>query len=224
MKSCAINDIPFTHNRRRVARHAMCLFLTALSLCSGCARQPARKVTLESQLTAMISPAAMSDRPAGRSSMVSSYDRTGGNSDWAVWDESHLNADGTMTLADLSGPGCVTRIWMTSVPAEKWLFFFDGETTARLSLTTAELFGGSDPFLPPLSDRVSGGYYSYIPLPYAKSLRIAVLPTDFKPNRRPYYHVNYLYFMGLSAAKFVCVHPLKINRIYDSLFCGTTRP
>lgn len=203
MRSHTITDIPLTHNRRCVARHAICLLLTALSLCSGCSKQPANKVTLESQLAALISPAAMSVRPVCRSAMVSSYDRTGGNSDWDVWDESRQNADGTMTLADLSGPGCVTRIWMTSVPAEKWLFFFDGEATARLSLTTAELFGGCAPFLPPLSDRVSGGYYCYIPLPYAKSLRIAVRPRDFNPSRRPYYHINYQSFpRGTDVATF----------------------
>ena len=93
----------------------MCCLLVGLFLCAGCARRPARVVSVESQLRAMLSVSSMQVRPVGRTEMVSSYDRYGGNSDWAVWNESRLDPDGLVTLANLSGPGCVTRIWMTSV-------------------------------------------------------------------------------------------------------------
>ena len=42
-----------------------------------------------------------------------------------------------------------------------------------------------------LCDMVSGGHYCYMPLPFAKSLRIAVTIPNYKPDMRPYYQVHY---------------------------------
>jgi len=85
----------------------------------------------------------------------------------------------------------LTRIWGTSIPASEWLFYVDGEVTPRIRRSKAEIFGGALPFLPPLSDIVSGGRYSYVPIPFADSLRIAVAVPPHNPSMRPYYHVNY---------------------------------
>jgi len=144
---------------------------------------------LSQGLNGLTNIADLAVAPLGRAGLVSTYDHTGGNRDWATWAE--VGEDGLIDLADLEGPGCVRRIWMTHVKADKWLFFFDGETEPRLSMTRAELFGGRFPFVPPLSGRVSGGNYCYLPLPYRKSLRIAVRPADLKPGNRAYYHIGY---------------------------------
>src|SRR5262249_37183228 len=62
-------------------------------------------------------------------------------------------------------------------------FELDGETTPRLSLDREALFSGTRaPFLSPLAgDRSvsSGGFYSVVPIPFARRLRIS---TSTVPN------------------------------------------
>jgi hypothetical protein len=130
-----------------------------------------------------------SERPLGKSFLVSSYDRSGGNSDWAVW--SQTNPSGRITLLDVDGPGYVSRIWIASFYAERWLFFFDGETAPRLDLTHKQMFGGEFPFAPPLAGKSGGGSYCTLPIPFAKHLRIEIVPSRLQPNDRNYYHINY---------------------------------
>jgi hypothetical protein len=127
--------------------------------------------------------------PKGTPGLITSYDRSGGNSDWARGLKPA--ADGLYTLADLKGPGCVHRIWMTGIKPEAWYFFFDGETAPRIKLEGLDLFEQVSPFLAPLNDRVSNGTYSYTPFPYQESLRIAVGVKAFTPDMRFYYHINY---------------------------------
>jgi hypothetical protein len=128
--------------------------------------------------------------------MISSYDRMGGNMDWADPNSLWIG-DRNYLAADLKGPGCLKRIWTTNIGAEEWLFYFDGESTPRLHLTEGDLFGyhgheGPFPFLSPLAGNVSGGTWCYIPLPYQTSLRIVYRMKDkSNPNARPYYHINY---------------------------------
>ena len=158
-----------------------------LAFCGACSRGPERpkRVDFASCLKQMASTATFSERPLGRAGMVSTYDRTGGNLDGGLWQlTGGPGPDGLATIAQLKGPGCVWRIWMTSIPAERWLFFFDGEKKPRLSLTTDELFGGKMPFIRPLSDLVSSGRCSYVPIPYGKSLRIAIDMPKLKPASR----------------------------------------
>ncbi|MFC1462446.1 glycoside hydrolase family 172 protein [Verrucomicrobiota bacterium] len=127
------------------------------------------------------------ETPLGTASMVSTYDRSGGNSDWAQ--NVTIGPDGLTEIASLLGPGCVTRIWQTSVPGKQWYFFFDGETKPRLQLHRDVLFlGGRHPFVHPLVGRVSGGNYCYVPIPFEKSIRICVSAEKW---RRGYYHINY---------------------------------
>jgi len=159
---------------------------------AGCRPRPVvprGKVSLCGLLADLTNVTSFAQTPLGRAGMISTYDTTGGNRDWAEWQS--LGPDGLIELADLKGPGCVTRIWMTHVNAEKWHFYFDGEKTPRISVTTGELFGGGMPFIPPLCDHVSGGYYCFTPIPYRNSLRIAISVAELKPGNRAYYHVNY---------------------------------
>jgi len=87
--------------------------------------------------------------------------------------------------------------------ATQWWFYVDGETSPRLSLTHEELFGGQFPTVPPLSDTVSGGFYSYLPIPFSRSLRVMASVTPFTPSSRKYYHLNYSqYPAGTEVASF----------------------
>jgi len=174
-------------------RVALLLLATLILLClgGGCRRaaSPVGGVSLGSGLRDLTNLAVFARAPAGTAGLTTSFDRTGGNSDWA--NLAARREGDRYVLADLKGPGCVRRIWMTNIPAEEWLFFFDGEAEPRLRFKESDLFGRADPFTPPLSDKVSNGNYCYLPLPYAKSLKICVRVADLKPDAMPFFHFNY---------------------------------
>jgi hypothetical protein len=121
--------------------------------------------------------------------MISSYDRTDGNADSRNFQG--IDSDGSYILANLKGPGCLTRLWFTGIPeTAQFRFYFDGETKPRLSLTAGEMKNGSSlPFIKPLCDEPSGAVISYVPLPYAKRLKITVTPGQ--KNDYYYYQINY---------------------------------
>jgi len=118
---------------------------------------------------------------------VTSYDRTEGNDDGFSGKYSFVRKEGdALVLADLKGPGCVTR-FHTPTPTDAPLeFYFDGEATPRVSLPYRKLFSGEvAPFVRPLVDGVGGGFYSYVRMPYAKSCKIVLRgPAQF-------YDINY---------------------------------
>lgn len=167
--------------------------------CSSREEKCAATIDLSSCFKDLANVESFAKTPLGKVAMISTYDRTGGNQDWG--DLRNSDSDGLVTIANLTGPGCVKRIWMTSVPATEWCFFFDGEKEPRIRMTDRDLFGKVMPFLPPLCDIVSGGAYCYMPLPYKKSLRIAVAIPELKKDARPYYHINYETYPSGTAIK-----------------------
>jgi len=146
-------------------------------------------LTFEKSLADITNVAMFAHSPRGKTLMESSFDRTGGNDDWAKLEKrDHF---GDYILVDLKGPGIVHRIWMTGIPdKQKLYFYFDDDKNARVKTTIEGFFGKESPFLPPLCDHVSGGYYSYLPMPFQKSFRIT-LPKGADNVDRPYFHVNY---------------------------------
>jgi len=130
-------------------------------------------------------------RDGVRTGMVSSYDRSGGNDDGFSGKYSFVRkeADG-LVLADLAGPGAITRIH-TPTPTEDVVeFYFDGEEAPRLRLKVVELFDGTrPPFVAPLAGWGGGGYFSYVPLTYRKSCKILLRAAAFQ-----FYDINYAVF------------------------------
>jgi hypothetical protein len=119
----------------------------------------------------------------------SSYDRTQNNIDFG--NAYGIDASGNSILLDARTPGCVYRIWFTGFATTDQIhFYFDDETTPRISMPLLQLFSGtSPPFTAPLAGDAfasSGGFYSYVPLPFAKSLRITATP-----DTRLYYNIDY---------------------------------
>lgn len=123
--------------------------------------------------------------PGVEARYFSSFDRTGGNDDGFSGKHSALYTDhrGEQVIFDAEQPGCLYTLWFTSdtdghgkLNWGRIRFYFDGEATPRLDMDANELFdGGHAPFLTPLvaNNRVStGGFVSYLPMPFAKSLRI----------------------------------------------------
>lgn len=119
---------------------------------------------------------------------VSSYDRTGGNDDGFSGKHSFVRreADG-LVIADLQGPGVIYRIW-TPTPTDDWVeFYFDGETQPRIRIRFRDLFlGRTEPFMKPLAGYGVGGFFSYVPLPFARSCKVTV-----RAQRVQFYQINY---------------------------------
>lgn len=127
----------------------------------------------------------------------STYDRTGFNDDriappyknyYDVIPEGKVNnPGGTATnkkeyvICNISGPAVVERFWLIPVPLTfdaRFRFYFDGESIPRINKTFNELFlQQTTPFVKPLVQNLyesSGGFWSYIPLPVAKSLIVTI--------------------------------------------------
>jgi len=127
-------------------------------------------------------------RQSARISMVSSYDRMGGNDDGFSGRYSFVRKEGDgLVLADLKGPGVITRMWTPTPTDDPLEFYFDGETEPRLRLRFRQLFDGTrPPFVSPVVGYGAGGFWSYVPLTYQKSCKVVM-----RAPRVQFYQINY---------------------------------
>jgi hypothetical protein len=96
-------------------------------------------------------------------------------------------------MLEQQGPGCVYRIFLSSLqrffPSDWVRIYFDGRPKPTINITIRQMFSGSTaPFLSPLvrdEHQSSGGYVSYVPLCYRRSIEITT-------NSDRYYDIGYL--------------------------------
>ena len=182
----------------------------ALVTLSGClaavpaCRQAPPPVTVSSLLAEMtdLEALARDPKPFYTHATASSYSREshkGGN----AWFDNHdvgqyvrretREGRAEHVLADLAGPGAVTRFWSANPDLTNTIrFYFDGEQTPRLAAPLAALFKGTRPPFTAAFSYISGtGGNLYFPLPFSRSLRITVEgPPDGTPPRL-YYEVGH---------------------------------
>lgn len=128
---------------------------------------------------------------AGSTGQFSSYDRTGGEQDYSWW--TYLRAEPRRAvLADVCGPGCISRIWVTAFdPAKARIdIYIDGSATPIVSAFMRDFFGNLPPFTPPLAGPTSGAWVSYVPIPFQRSCRIEAFDAP-QFNGQFYYDVSY---------------------------------
>ena len=94
-------------------------------------------------------------------------------------------------LADLKGPGTITRFWSANPTKENVTrFYFNGETKPRIEVPLKELFNGKVPPFGPVFSYISGtGGNLYYPIPYSNSLKITV--EEKEKRLRLYYEISY---------------------------------
>jgi hypothetical protein len=139
-------------------------------------------------------------RPFVKVGSFSSYDRTGGNDDGFSGKYSAIRKeDDALVIAELSGPGVITRIWTPTPNDSPMEFFFDGETTPRLVVPFRQIFDGTKwPFLAPLAGSGGGGFYSYVPLTFQRVCKIRL-----RGPKLEFFQINYgLYEAGTKVATF----------------------
>jgi Protein of unknown function (DUF2961) len=150
----------------------------------------------------------------------SSYDRTGGNDDGFSGKYSFIRKEGdALVIAELQGPGVITRIWTPTPNDSPMEFFFDGETTPRLVVPFGDIFEGTHaPFLAPLAGSGGGGFYSYVPLPFQRSCKIRLHGPKMQ-----FFQINYgLYEAGSNIATFdpvdqtLLAEVAKVKQVWNS--------
>ncbi|MCX6561893.1 MAG: DUF2961 domain-containing protein [Candidatus Aminicenantes bacterium] len=216
-------DIP---NRSRLISYALnfAVILALILLGAACVKPPAPP---EAKPVFGLEALARPDRlavldPTAKAGMVSSYDRTGGNDDGFSGKYSFIRKEASgLVLADLEGPGLITRFHTPTPTADIIEFYFDGEASPRISLKVNEMFDGAHaPFLAPLVWTGAGGSVSYIPLPYRKSCKVVVKAESFQ-----FIQINHVRFPAEAAIETFQVPPSEsfLRRIDDlkSLFGRT---
>lgn len=181
--------------RSALAQRYVCAIPFVLAfLASGCQREQAGLVVTFRDLVAGLTNTtqiACLDAPAAH--LVSSFDPTGGNDDFNH--PLRQGPDGWAVLADLKGPGYVSRFWMTGAADGKWpvRFFFDGEKMPRIDTTLDAWCGKKAPFLPPLAAYDPFCWYSFVPVPYRKRLVIMTKTGGYQSDGGPrlFYQIGY---------------------------------
>lgn len=117
--------------------------------------------------------------------MICSFDCTGANEDY-----NHFQGktkDGQCILADLKGPGVMTRLWFTGVGANKKIrFWFDGEKVPRFEFSWDDLRRGVPPFnIAPLSMDEQNCWYTFVPIPFKKRLLVTTEDAGYQYGGNP---------------------------------------
>jgi hypothetical protein len=178
------------------------VFLVAIALAGGACAPRARVISVESLLREMADFEELARRPQPffKEATASSYSRKShnGGDDWFdngdVGQYVRTETNGGRTehvLADLTGPGAITRFWSANPTlTNRVRFYFDAEEVPRLERPLERLFSGGLLALGPEFSYVSGtGGNLYFPFPYSRSLRITIEQKD-KPVRL-YYEIGY---------------------------------
>ena len=169
----------------------------ALGLAAGCGGTPrGEPVTVASLAERLADPLWLARLDQEDTRIHTSYDRTGANEDYGTFLRDS-DTPGWKVLADLKGPGYVSRVWFTGAKdgePHRFRFYFDGEETPRFEGDIKELFGGRmAPFRAPLAEYNNYCWYSFVPMPYAERLRIECeegVPDLSGSPRKLYYQVS----------------------------------
>jgi hypothetical protein len=168
---------------------------------SGC-RPGQRVVSVETLLREMVDfeELARQPRPFYTHAMASSYSRASRKGGDAWFDNQDVgqyvrtetrNGRTEHVLADLAGPGTITRFWSANPTLTNVVrFYFDDEAVPRLAAQLEALFSGKlAPFVPEFSYVSGTGGNLYFPLPFSRALRITIQQND-KPVRL-YYEIGH---------------------------------
>ncbi|MFH1969241.1 MAG: DUF2961 domain-containing protein, partial [Verrucomicrobiota bacterium] len=167
--------------------------LAAIGLC-GCSpgKKSAEGVTFQQLVSRLADPQNLARLDLPETSLLSSSDPTGGNADYNH--PLRSGPAGWWVIADLKGPGYVSRFWFTGgEEAHQIRLYFDNEKSPRFDTTVNQLCGKISPFVPLLAADEGFCRYSYIPIPYAKRLVIMIQAGGYKPGGWPrvFHQINY---------------------------------
>jgi hypothetical protein len=134
------------------------------------------------------------------------------NADWNSNDDSKRPIPGeTVTLADLTGPGVVTHIWLTVAANEygwprllRLRVYYDGSRVPSVDAPVGDFFAVGHGFERPVDSLVirnsseGRSRNSYWPMPFRRSCRITVTNEGRRRVSNLYYHVDWKKVPSLS--------------------------
>jgi len=155
----------------------------------------------QSELENVLSPERLPFLKKGTLKQISSTDTSGGNSDFIA-----IPAGATARIADISGPGVITQIWVTIASQDKYFLrrillraYWDGEEHPSIEVPIGDFFGTGflyKHYVTPYVGMSSGGYYSCFPMPFNRSARIEVVNETGEEVQSFYYHIDYHQLTG----------------------------
>ena len=131
-----------------------------------------------------------------RGQRKSSYDRSGGNSDWVF-----IPHRAETKIAEIEGPGVITHIWIPfgPDPFKRIILrmYWDGESSPSVEVPLVDFFGvGLGQTLSYQSAMINvapvGGMNCYFPMPFERSALITISHDYDEPIERLYFQVDYL--------------------------------
>ncbi len=201
-----------------------CFFALAIVCCLLTSCGERTTVSWEQLIRDLYVPESIADLSTPSTEIYTSYDRTGGNNDYGGGVV--LDGEGWLTLADLKGPGVMTRFWFTGVGRESiFRFIFDDEIEPRLEMSVGEFYSQSGGFPLQLSMVDQNCFTSYFPIPYSKRLRIMVSNDDYHPKKRKlYYQINATSFKRRMVESATFPAPDAVVFVADSVGASLNKP
>lgn len=109
------------------------------------------------------------------------------------------------TLLDVDGSGCIASVWFTVSSRDRYILrntilniYWDGESKPSVDVPIGDFvgvgFGEYRHHSSMLTGETSGGYYSFIPMPFARSCRIEFVNRSLEPIHSLYAMVGYYMF------------------------------
>ena len=128
--------------------------------------------------------------------IVTSVDPSGENNDYNHF--LRKGPDGWVVLADLEGPGYISRFWFTGAEGARTThglrFYFDDEPTPRIDTTLHDFCGGAEPNTYPLARYESYCWAHFIPVPFRERVVVMVEEPRLKADgqmQRLFYQINH---------------------------------
>ena len=150
----------------------------------------------QSELENILSPDGLPFLKKSKLIEVSSYDTTGGNNDRIA-----IKDGKTATIADIKGPGVITRIWVTIDSRDPYFLrrilikmYWDDEKNPSVEVPIGDFFGTGlkyQQYISKFTGMTSGGYYCYFAMPFQKSAKIEIVNQTGQEVYAFYYQIEY---------------------------------
>ncbi len=156
----------------------------------ACSPRDLPEITWEQAIQDLYAPESIADISLPCTEIYTSYDRTGGNNDFSNGFKNL--GDGWLELADLKGPGVLTRFWFTGIKREaRFRFVFDDEDAPRLEASCDAFYKDEAGFPEAFTATDQNCYYSGFPIPYGKRLRILISDEGYSQGKgKLYFQIN----------------------------------
>lgn len=180
-----------------------------------------------------LSSQSLSDNPMSELERLKNYETARASSSDANWkngnsDSRYIAPGGTLTVADLTGPGKIVHIWCTIAQRDPFYsaklvlrMYWDDETNPSVECPIGDFFGigfGVDKAFASMPIRVSSegrGRNCYWPMPFRKKARLTVTNESDRPCDNFYFYVDWqkhpalpadtAYFHAMYRQEFPCV-------------------